>query len=187
MIQPIGYLKIYRELFNKPIWLKSSNEHRVILITLLSMANFKPKQWEWNGKKFEADAGQFVTSANSIIENCGGTVTRQNVRSALLRFQKLDFLTMESTKTGMLVTINNWALYQGIEGEGNQASNQEVTKSQPTGNQEVTTREEGKKEKRKECLYTPPKKNKFHNFETQAGKYTNEELEHILGIRKQIK
>lgn len=148
MIQPVGYFKTWRELFTKPIWLKSSPEQKAILMTLLAMANFKPKQWEWEGRKFEVSIGQFVTSANSIIECCGLGITRQNVRTALERFRKLDFLTYKTTKTGILVTIINWELYQSDNEEANQPLNQDLTNSQPRPNQDLTTREERKKDKK---------------------------------------
>ena len=155
MIQPIGYLKLWRELFTKPIWLNSKLEQKVILVTLLGMANFKPNQWEWKGKKFEAQPGQFVTSASSIIANTGNVVTRQNVRTALARFEKLGFLTYESTKSGMLITIGNWGIYQGNGDKTNQDINQDLTNDQPRPNQDLTTIEEGKKGKReKRNIYT---------------------------------
>lgn len=157
MIQPIGYLKLWRELFTKPIWLNSTKEQQIILITLLAMANFNSNQWEWNGKKFQAQPGQFVTSASSIIANTGNTVTRQNVRTALARFEKLDFLTYESTKTGLLITIVNWGIYQGNGDSANHDTNQDLTKTQPRPNQDLTTIEEGKKVekvKRKEKTYS---------------------------------
>jgi hypothetical protein len=144
MVKPIGYFKIWRELLTKPIWLNSTPEQKTILITLLAMASFRPNQWEWKGEKFTVKPGQFVTSANVIINNCGQGVTRQNVRTALKRFEKYEFLTYESTNRGMLVTINNWELYQGSDDEPNQQPNQHLTSSQPAPNQQLTTIEEGK-------------------------------------------
>jgi DNA replication protein DnaD len=142
MIQPIGYFYLWRELFGKPIWLNSTAEQKAILIALIGMANFNGKEWEWKGEKFKADKGQFVTSLDSIVENCGKGITIQNVRSALLRFEKLGFLTNESTKTGRLITIANWEVYQAKEEVPNKDTNKEVTKSQQRGNKEVTPREE---------------------------------------------
>lgn len=150
-IQPVGYLKLWRELLTKPIWLNSTPEQKSILIALLSMANFNPKQWEWKGEKFEVKPGQFVTSIQSIVDCCGKGVTPQNVRTALKRFEKLEFLTNESTKTGRLITIENWALYQSDEKnqQSNQQSpNKELTKTQQRANKELTPREEGNKDKK---------------------------------------
>jgi hypothetical protein len=134
-----GWIKLHRELLEKAIWTTSTVEQRLVLITLLTMANHKESEWEWNGKKFKALPGQMVTSAASIAKKCGDGVTRQNIRSALVRFKKYEFLTMESTKTGMLITIVNWDVYQGNDDEPNQEPNQRPTKTQPTPNQRPTT------------------------------------------------
>lgn len=147
MIAPVGYFKLWRELFNKPIWLNSSMEQKVILITLLGMANFRPKQWEWQGKKFITKEGQFITSLKSIVENCGQGVTYQNVRTAIVRFEKLEFLTNESTKTGRLITIMNWHVYQQDDIEANKDTNKDLTKTQQRPNKQLTPREEGLRKK----------------------------------------
>lgn len=150
-----GWIKLYRCLFNKAIWQNSTPEHKVILITLLGMANHKGKEWEWKGKQFKAEPGMLVTSLDSICTMCGKGISIQNVRSALNKFEKYEFLTQEVTKTGRLITIVNWGVYQGVIEEGNkdtnkevtndqQSTNKEVTKSQQTGNKEVTTNKNDK-------------------------------------------
>ena len=142
-----GWFKLYRNIIDKPIWLNSTPEQKTILITLLAMANFKPNEWEWKGQKFEVKEGQFVTSLENIAARCGKGITIQNVRSALKRFEKLEFLTNESTKSGRLITIENWAFYQHEECEANKDTNKEVTKNKQRGNKEVTTNKECKKDK----------------------------------------
>lgn len=150
MIQPIGHFRIWRALYTKPIWLKSTVEQQVILITLMAMANFQPREWEWNGEKFNVDSGQFVTSLESIRVNTGGTVSIQNIRTALRRFEKLGFLTNESTKTGRLITLVNWEQYQYTGEQTNKGTNKDLTKTQQRPNKDLTPREEGKKVRRKE-------------------------------------
>ncbi len=145
MIQPIGHFRLWRALFNKPIWLKSTLEQKVILITLMSMANFKANQWEWQGKQYNLEPGQFITSLESIKANTGNQVSIQNIRTALKRFEKLEFLTYQSTKEGRLVTLVNWRDYQYVEGEPNIATNKDLTKTQQRPNKDLTTIEEGKK------------------------------------------
>lgn len=147
MIPPIGYFRIWRDLYTKPIWLKSTLEQQVILMTLLAMANFQPKEWEWKGEKFKVQSGQFITSLENIRINTGGNVSIQNVRTALRRFEKLEFLTNQSTKTGRLITIVNWGDYQHIEGTPNIALNKDLTKTQQRPNKDLTPREEGNKDK----------------------------------------
>jgi DnaD/phage-associated family protein len=135
-----GFVKLYRELLDNPIWTKSTSEQKAILITILLMANHKVSEWEWQGAKFSVLPGQFVTSLDSIAVKSGTSV--QNVRSAIKKFISYNFLTDESTKTGRLITIVNWHLYQAKKERTNKATNiptnKEVTKTQQRGNKEVT-------------------------------------------------
>lgn len=112
-----GWLRLWRELASKPIWLNSSPEQKVILIALMMLANHEEKEWEWHGRQFKAEPGQFVTSIQSIIDTCGDGISSQNVRSALARFQRFEFLTDESTTMGRLITITNWKQYQEHKNE----------------------------------------------------------------------
>lgn len=149
-----GYFKLYRELLNKPIWLNSSNEQRVILITLLAMANWKETEWDYYGEKIKLNPGQFIASAPAIKERCNSSeITIMKIRTALERFEKLDFLTVsltgKSTKSGKLITIVNWRHYQSNEEEdnrqNNRQNNKEITDRQPTDNRHI--KEEGKEYK----------------------------------------
>ncbi|WP_313264454.1 hypothetical protein [Enterococcus sp.] len=96
-----GWIKLYRQLLEKPIWQESTPEQKVILITLLSMANHEEKEWEWQGEPYKASPGQFVTSLESIKRKCGKGISMQNVRTALKRFEKYEFLTNKPTNKKM--------------------------------------------------------------------------------------
>lgn len=134
-----GWITLYRELIKKPIWLNSTPEQKTILITLLLMANHEENEWEWKGQKFTVKPGQMITSLNSIVDKCGKGITTQNVRTALKRFEKLGFLTNESTKQNRLITIVNWRKYQSIESKPNKDSNNQLTNDQQRPNNQLTT------------------------------------------------
>lgn len=155
-----GWFRLHRELVEKPIWLNSTPEQKAILITILSMANFKPNKWEWNGEQFELKEGQFVTSLESIASKAGKGISVQNVRTALNRFEKLKFLTNQSTKTGRLITVENWSIYQTDDDKPNKDANKDLTKNQQTPNKELTPNKECKKEKKERnkesSRFTPP-------------------------------
>ncbi|MGW7889957.1 DnaD domain-containing protein [Staphylococcus xylosus] len=157
-----GYFKLWRAITEKPIWKQSTAEHKVILIQLLVMADFKSNEWEFKGKTYQTKPGQLVTSLQSIADECGKAITVQNVRSALARFERLGFITNESTKTNRLITIVNWRVYQSDEEEGNKATNNvtniEATKHQQSTNKEVTTKEEVKKLRSEEVKKKTKKK-----------------------------
>lgn len=134
-----GWITLYRELIKKPIWLNSTPEQKTILITLLLMANHEENEWEWKGQKFTVKPGQMITSLNSIVDKCGKGITTQNVRTALKRFEKLGFLTNESTKQNRLITIVNWRKYQSVESKPNKDSNNQLTNDQQRPNNQLTT------------------------------------------------
>lgn len=163
-MQRPGYLKLWRGIVDKPIWKQSTPEHKVILIQILVMADFTGNEWEYKGEKFKTKPGQFITSLQKIAEECGKGVSVQNVRSALARFERLGFITNESTKINRLITIVNWGLYQSSDEEGNKdtniVTNNQLTKNQQNTNKEVTTKEEVKKVRSKEEKNKSKKKEK---------------------------
>ena len=65
-----GYIKLYRELKKKAIWKTSTNEQKVILITLLLMVNWEEVEWEWKGEEYICKPGQMITSIKNIIDEC---------------------------------------------------------------------------------------------------------------------
>lgn len=142
-----GWVKLHRALLKKPIWQLSTPEQKSILITLLLMANHEENKWEWNGQPYHCNPGQFVTSLESIANECGKGISVQNVRTALKRFEKYDFLTDESTKSGRLITIVNWDNYQLSECEANKDDNSHLTDGQQTANRRLTPNKNIKNDK----------------------------------------
>jgi DnaD/phage-associated family protein len=133
-----GYFYLHRQLLEKPIWLNSTPEQRTILIIIMALANHRQNSWEWQGEKYNVEPGQFITSLDTILKYCGKKVTIQNVRTALKRFEKLEFLTNKSTKQGRLITIVNWGAYQYNNNETNNQSNCCLTNDQQTPNNQLT-------------------------------------------------
>lgn len=165
-----GWVKLYRELKSKSIWQLSSPEQKVVLITILLLANHEENKWEWKGEQFTCKPGQLITSLNSLVRECGDGVSIQNVRTALDRFEKLGFLTNVSTKTGRLITVLNWEKYQGNDSVTNKGSHKEVTKTSQRANKELTPNKNDK-----EC-YKNDKENKAPSAEPGEEVLTSEEL-----------
>lgn len=138
-----GWVKVHRELMDKPIWKTSTAEQKVVLITLLMMADHKENEWEFKGEKFKTKPGQFITSLKSIRENAGEDISIQNIRTALTRFTKYEFLTSESTNKNRLVTIVNWDFYHQKDKDltSKLTSSQQATNKQLTTNKNVRTKE----------------------------------------------
>ena len=112
------------------------------------MANHDGRQWEWQGQKYYAGPGQFVTSLPKIAEKAGPGISIQNVRTALKRFEKYEFLTDKSTNKNRLITINNWAFYQEKPDATNRQANSQLTVNQQSANSQLTS---NKNVRNKEC------------------------------------
>lgn len=156
-----GWIKLYRELGDKPIWLESTSDQRSVLMALLMMVNYEPNKWEWQGKQYECMPGQVITSLPKIAERSGKGVSIQNVRTALKRFEKLGFLTDESTNKNRLITIVNWAIYQGSDDEPNRQTNRQLTGNQQAANRQLTAiknirTKEGKNKEVKDIVEQEP-------------------------------
>ncbi|WP_407058000.1 hypothetical protein [Listeria innocua] len=156
-----GWVKLHRDLKEKPIWRSSTPEQKTILVTLLMMANHKENEWEWMGKPFKAKPGEFVTSIKSITEECGKGISSQNVRTALKRFENYGFLTKESTKVNTLINIVNWGVYQESENKSNTLANKQLTNDSQTANKQLTT---NKNVRTKECKKQQQQRFKFQGF-----------------------
>ena len=134
-----GWIKLYRELLDKPIWFESTPEQKVILVTLLLMANHDGRQWEWQGQQYYAGPGQFVTSLSKIAEKSGPGISIKNVRTALARFEKYNFLANQSTKRNRLITINNWAFYQDKDAHGGKDDGKDLAKNGQRDGKDLAT------------------------------------------------
>lgn len=135
-----GYIKIYRKILDSGI---IQNPHAFqIFGYLLLTAAYKPIKIDVRGELIELNSGQLVTGRKELSEKL--KISEQCVRTALKYLEKNKILTIKSTKRFSLISIINWDTYQSKNEESNQQTNQELTKSQPSANQELTTKQEFK-------------------------------------------
>jgi len=142
-----GWIKLYRCLLEDPIWQCSTNEQKVILVTLLLMANHAEKKWQWQGRPYQCQPGQMITSLNSIRNKCGKHISQRNIRTALKRFERFGFLTNQSTKQNRLITICNWSNYQNTIDLNDKRTDNPLTDDQPTPDSRLTPNKYVKNEK----------------------------------------
>jgi len=147
-----GWVKLYRELSDKPIWKDSTPEQKVVLITILMMVYHDENEWEFQGDKYKCEPGQMITSLQKIAEVAGTGISVQNVRTAIKRFERYGFLTNVSTNKNRLITIVNWELYQGSNDKTNNvvniSANKQLTSNQQAANKQLTTTKNDKNYKR---------------------------------------
>ena len=186
-----GWIKLYRELGDKPIWLESTSDQRSVLMALLMMVNYEPNKWEWQGKQYECMPGQVITSLPKIAERSGKGVSIQNVRTALKRFEKLGFLTDESTNKNRLITIVNWAIYQGSDDEPNRQTNKQLTGNQQAANRQLTAiknirTKEGKNKEVKDIVEQEPDPIPYREIVDYLNQKTGKSFKHSAAGNKKV-
>ena len=162
-----GWIKLHRMIQQSPSYIFLNSKQRDVMIQCLLLANHKPNEWFWGKELCKCEPGQFISSLENIKRLCGKDVKVQSVRTALLKLEKVGFLTNISTKTGRLITIVNWHVYQSEAETSNKDTNKELTKSQQRPNKELTTNKNDKNvnnennEKKEEEI----PENKFSKFQ----------------------
>lgn len=113
----MGWVKIYRKLVNSPLWEACNSNRKVVLITILLLANHKDNEVILNsGDRFVIKQGQFLTTLENLAKKCGKGVTKDVVKKSLYFFENDGFCHQSKPQgrpqNGTLVTIVNWELYQ---------------------------------------------------------------------------
>lgn len=137
----VGWIKLHRKIKGSQMYRALNSKQRDVMIHCLLTANHSENEWEFEGQVYKCKPGEFVTSLASIASECGSDVRVQSVRTALLKLEKWGFLTNKSTKTGRLISIRKWELYQD---ESNKDGNKQPTKLQQSSNKALTTNKNDK-------------------------------------------
>ena len=181
-----GWVCLHRNILRKGIWTCSTSEQRVILITLLLMAGYEDCEWEWKGERYTLRPGQFITSVKKIVENCKSEeITTSKVRAALERFEKLGFLTTDTSTKNTLITIVNWEKYQsvsGMEEDTPQTESKQTANEEQTNNKQLTSKPQtdGKQTATNNNINNINNYNNYNNYNNNnndlntANAYTNE-------------
>lgn len=103
-----GYIKLHRQILEWE-WYTDINTCK-LFIHLMLRANHKAGNWR--GQRIER--GQFICSLRSLAEETGLTISQ--VRRALKHLTPSE-VTCESTHCFTRITVHNYGLYQGADGE----------------------------------------------------------------------
>ena len=101
-----GYVRLYRSLLEWE-WFQNSPTLHVFLFLLLS-ACFRPIRHAG----VELAPGQLITARRTIAQRTG--LSEQQVRTALAHLKSTGEITSKSTSHFSLITLNNYARYQGM-------------------------------------------------------------------------
>lgn len=134
-----GFIQINRELFEHPAWITASAEQKVILLTIIEKANFKPASWEWNGEIITVERGQFITSVEKLVDAGGKGITTAKVRTALKRFEKHGILTSKTTNHSTLITVENYDFITCCSDEVSKRIDKQIANDSQTDDKRIAT------------------------------------------------
>ena len=112
-----NWIKLYRKMVDDPIFVNSTGPQVKVLLTVMFLAAWTPKKWDVLGHEFTIQPGEVFISAYELARRAGDDVSRDVVRKALVRFEKIGFWTLKRTHRGVLIHIVNWRKYQLYDGE----------------------------------------------------------------------
>lgn len=104
-----GWIKLHRKIENSWIW--EDPEKLKAWLDILLMVNHEDREIVINGKPVVIHAGQRFTSLAKLARRWGWT--RRKVERFLGTLTGTGMVTATGTRCGTLLTIENWALYQG--------------------------------------------------------------------------
>jgi len=147
-----GWIKLHRKMLDSAVN-DLPAEQKWLFITILLLASHKENDWIWQGESFRCCPGQLITSLDKLAQKTG--LTKQTIRTGLKNLENLKILTNESTKTGRLITVENYTKYQGDFEEPNKQLTHRLTNSQQTANTPANTYQEErmyKNDKKKQTI-----------------------------------
>ena len=127
-----GWIKLHRQILEWE-WYSDNNCFRLFLHLLLK-ANHKEKRF----KGIELKVGSIVTSRDLLARETG--LTSQQIRTALTKLISTNEITSVTSSQGTIIQIVSYEKYQ--------VSTNEITNEQPTSNQQSTTNNNVKNEKK---------------------------------------
>jgi len=135
-----GWVKLHRSLLEWE-WYDDINT-KIVFIHLLLKASTKAKKY----KGVEVPRGGIVVGRKALAQQVG--LSEQQVRTTINKLKSTGEITTKATNDFTVITICNWATYQGKD-RNNQPADQ------PTDNQQITTSKEGKNIRRGESTHAP--------------------------------
>ncbi len=133
-----GYIKAWRKILTSSMYKSLTASQRDVLWACLLSANHNESEWEWQGNMFRCKPGQFITSLDSMKGLCARDTSIRNIRTALVKLEKYDFLANKSTKTGRLISITNWDSYQQDTKQTDKQTDKGVTKDRQSTDKALT-------------------------------------------------
>lgn len=107
-----GFVKLYRELKDTPLWINANSVTRDVMITLMLNACYKETEWNEYGRVIVLHPGQMVLSLNEVTMKCAKGATYKQIRGAMDYLKRAGFLETSRAKKKTLITLTGWEKFQ---------------------------------------------------------------------------
>ena len=176
-----GWIKLYRQLQDCPIWYGERFSKGQAWVDLLMLANHSDKKIMFNGDFITIQRGQYLTSMVKLSDKWKWN--RKTVSSFLKLLENDNMITKVTDNTKTLITIVNYGIYQSE----NESVGQPITQlnGQPTG-QPYTQHIGQQRDNQTDNLLDTNKNDKNIKNEEEREESKNEKKDTHLSERKQI-
>ena len=177
-----GFVKFDRKILEWE-WYKDRNT-KDLFFHMVFKANWKEGKFQG----IDIPRGSFVSSYPKLSDDLGLTINE--VRTALKHLLSTGEITVKAHTKFSVFTVNNYCVYQDINSQitdRSQTDHIQITDESQSINSQLTTIEEGKKERRKEGkkvrsnTYTDPAKIRHKRGEYGHVLLSDEEVERLSG------
>lgn len=120
----IGYIKLYRQLFENPDYFAEKFSRIQAWIDLLLLANYEESAMYVRGIKLQVGRGQLAKSMDSLAERWRWP--RYKVEQFLKELENQQQINVQKNNVISLITIVNYERYQGIDTENDGTFQQQI-------------------------------------------------------------
>ena len=155
MGESIGYIKLYRKLFDNPIVMKDA-DHLAVWVWLLLKAAWKESEVTFDGKRITLQPGQLPPISRKTIAR-ELQVEQSKVQRILKEFENQHQIEQQTSNRNRLISICAWNDYQQSEQQVEQQVNNSATSNRHQNEHNMKNNKEYKEYKEyKELLSYAP-------------------------------
>lgn len=135
MAKNIGWIRLYRKIFNNDLWNKEMFSKCQAWIDLLLMAEYEPKTEIKRYQELRIERGEVLITVRELGERWKWSRTKVVNFINALESQKM--VTQKVTNVGTIITIENYGIYQDCDEE--EKTRKKTTERQPKDSRKLPT------------------------------------------------
>ncbi len=137
----MGYVKIYREIFDNWIWEDKPFSKGQAWIDLILLAKFKDEKFAFKDSVVEGKRGTVYKSISNLADRWGWS--RDKVRRFLRQLESDGSVQLKPTVHNTSITVINYSIYQDVLAADNTTNRQQTDRTPPANRQNAATYNKG--------------------------------------------